>query len=411
MSTILLDSSVPRHFVTLDSWRGVCALLVAAFHFPGEGYLSGTSFVQHSRLFVDFFFTLSGFVIAANYLNRVGTPSQAGDFMWLRFGRLYPLHIALFLALFGLEVLKATLQFASAGNIGDTFSEERTLGAAAANVFLVHSLGMFPTDTWNRPSWSISCEMFAYLTFAVLTLLGGRRWRFWLYGAAALGSLVVLALYSDLYFLSVSRFGFFRCIAGFMAGVFAYRLFEMAIRSDLFSRFSQNIWTLIEAAAILLTIAFVSATGFEPASFAAPAVFALVVFIFAFERGRLSDAGKLPGLVYLGGLSYSIYMVHQFVFDRTLGLTHFLERLSGLALTRDGVRGFTVFDAGPLLSDALMIFLLAVIVLVAHFTFSWIEKPFRDMSRRMLQRHKSGKAGKPGGSQERASGTSAIPGA
>src|SRR5437868_13481101 len=75
--TNMQDSSAPqdtaRRFDALDGWRGVCACFVVLFHFHGWGPLYTSSFVRGSYLFVDFFFVLSGFVIAWNYGNRLAS--------------------------------------------------------------------------------------------------------------------------------------------------------------------------------------------------------------------------------------------------------------------------------------------------------------------------------------------------
>jgi len=51
-------------------------------------------FCAISWLFVDFFFVLSGFVIAANYRSDCWMVSE-WTFVLLRLGRLYPLHFAM----------------------------------------------------------------------------------------------------------------------------------------------------------------------------------------------------------------------------------------------------------------------------------------------------------------------------
>jgi surface polysaccharide O-acyltransferase-like enzyme len=55
-----------NHYVVLDGLRGVAALTVVAFHLF-EPYSLGNPFAQvinHGYLAVDFFFLLSGFVVA-----------------------------------------------------------------------------------------------------------------------------------------------------------------------------------------------------------------------------------------------------------------------------------------------------------------------------------------------------------
>jgi peptidoglycan/LPS O-acetylase OafA/YrhL len=56
-------------FVALDSWRGLCALLVAVYNARS----SSSSFLTHASLFVDFFFVLSGFVITHAYMTKLET--------------------------------------------------------------------------------------------------------------------------------------------------------------------------------------------------------------------------------------------------------------------------------------------------------------------------------------------------
>ncbi len=81
------------HYQILDGLRGVAALLVVAFHVL-ETY-SGDRFhqiINHGYLAVDFFFLLSGFVVAYAYDDRWGKMSQ-WDFYKRRLVRLQPMVI------------------------------------------------------------------------------------------------------------------------------------------------------------------------------------------------------------------------------------------------------------------------------------------------------------------------------
>ena len=56
----------------LDGLRGMAAIMVLALHFPlTDSFMTGNFFVRQSWLFVDFFFVLSGFIIAKNYYNKM----------------------------------------------------------------------------------------------------------------------------------------------------------------------------------------------------------------------------------------------------------------------------------------------------------------------------------------------------
>ena len=61
-----------RHFAILDGLRGVAALAVVIFHFMEWVFTDPSlNFIGHGFLAVDFFFCLSGFVIAYAYDHRI----------------------------------------------------------------------------------------------------------------------------------------------------------------------------------------------------------------------------------------------------------------------------------------------------------------------------------------------------
>lgn len=98
-----------HRFVALDSWRGVCACLVAFMHFDVYSHFHTLPFVWNSYLFVDFFFVLSGFVISASYRTRLMLGFGVCKFMLLRFGRVYPLHLFMLGCFVGFEVIRSAV--------------------------------------------------------------------------------------------------------------------------------------------------------------------------------------------------------------------------------------------------------------------------------------------------------------
>lgn len=80
-----------RHLLVLDGLRGVAAIAVVFFHFGGR--LPDFAPMQHGYLAVDFFFVLSGFVIAYAYEARLRQAMGLLDFLAARAIRLMPLLI------------------------------------------------------------------------------------------------------------------------------------------------------------------------------------------------------------------------------------------------------------------------------------------------------------------------------
>jgi peptidoglycan/LPS O-acetylase OafA/YrhL len=89
-STTYLESK--NHYSILDGLRGVASVLVIIFH-VFETFTGGNRFIQiinHGYLAVDFFFLLSGFVVAYAYDDRWGQLTQ-WDFYKRRLIRLQPM--------------------------------------------------------------------------------------------------------------------------------------------------------------------------------------------------------------------------------------------------------------------------------------------------------------------------------
>jgi len=92
LSTTFRDSK--NHYVILDGLRGIAAIMVVMFHIL-ETFAIGDPYkqlVNHGYLAVDFFFMLSGFVIAYAYDDRWSTMSFK-EFAKRRLIRLHPMII------------------------------------------------------------------------------------------------------------------------------------------------------------------------------------------------------------------------------------------------------------------------------------------------------------------------------
>ena len=81
-----------KHFDDLDLLRGVAALCVVVFHCHTLGILPAV--LPHGYLAVDFFFALSGFVIAFAYREPLQAGLGLGAFAVRRFVRIYPVALA-----------------------------------------------------------------------------------------------------------------------------------------------------------------------------------------------------------------------------------------------------------------------------------------------------------------------------
>ena len=367
-------------FEVLDSWRGICALLVALFHFPLAGPVSENAFVRGSFLFVDFFFVLSGFVIAHAYAARVSSGEGFAKFMITRFGRLFPLHAFMLAAFVGFELFRLAIPRLAGGQAA--FTGAFSLDMLPANLALLHGLGIHDHLSWNAPSWSISTELFAYLFFGLVLLLL-KRFSLFAFAAAALAGPVLLYFLSPDFMDATYDFGLVRCLFGFSAGVLTHHALAGSVGTSDDTKESRLAWTLAEIAVVLAVILFVSTSAASAGGLLAPFIFAFAVAVFAHEGGAVSRLLRWRPFLLLGTISYSIYLTHIFVQSRMMNAAKLLDGRLGLGLleAKGDVSVFAAAHAAPMIA----IMVLAVIA-VSLATYHVIEAPGRDFFRRLVGR-------------------------
>jgi peptidoglycan/LPS O-acetylase OafA/YrhL len=296
-------------FTVLDGWRGIAALLVALFHLQALGHFYDSSFVRHAFLFVDFFFVLSGFVLMHAYRDRLNDGRQFTDFVVRRFGRIYPLHIAIVVLLVLLEGGHLLAQSWSGGSaLRRPFTDAASPWAIVSNTLLFQGLGVHDQLTLNYPSWSISAEFWTYLVFGLVCLATGLGSKMMAVTAALLAGVgaTVVGRYSPDFIDTTYGYGFFRCLYGFFVGV----LTCMAFKGLQPIRLRPTVATACELLCVAGTVVFVSTAGGGRWSLVSPLVFAAVVGVFALEGGLASRLLNCKPVAWLGMLSYSIYMCH-----------------------------------------------------------------------------------------------------
>ncbi len=287
----------------LTALRFYAAMWVVLYHFWPNLALTGgvrPEFIARGYLGVELFFVLSGFILCHVYLPAVEKGSFSyKNFLWARIARVYPLHIAT-LAGVGVMALTAT---AVGMSIDPHILSWRSL---PANLLLLQAWGLAPEAGWNHPSWSISAEWFAYLTFplfAAAALALKARPYIAAAGAAALlaGLYLVFPLLSGFALTEATIvWGALRIVPCFALGCAAWLVW----RSNPLPRAAQAAGA---AAALVLAIALMAALRAHDA---------LIVMAFGgliVSLASLTSAGSRIGSsaagVYLGEISYAVYMV------------------------------------------------------------------------------------------------------
>ena len=362
----------PEQLASLTPLRGLAALWVVIFHFcwyfPAVHPERYTGAVYKGYLAVDLFFVLSGFVITHVYKEgfaRRVTARGYRDFLKARVARIYPLHITVLL----LFVATATAERAASYALRGSFEPmpllgERSVGGFFANLVMLQ--GLWARElSWNDPAWSISLEFLAYLLFPFLFPV---LWRAGSAAKAGLGGLLVVALG----WLAYRTGGYFnqwngayailRCLPEFLAGMLLYSGYQNGI-------FASVVASDAVLAAIVLLLAALLHLGAP--DLAIIPLFPLLILAAVRNRGRFSPLLNSPPLVWLGDISYSLYLLHWFVLFVT---TEIARRLPGL--------DFAKLPLAPSLT--LIAVLIAVSLALATLSFRCIEITGRRWLRQRL---------------------------
>lgn len=365
----------PVHrYVALDSLRGIAALGVAVFHLLVRDGFANWPFFRASNQFVDFFFVLSGFVIAASYGERLARGYPLRTFLWLRLGRIWPLHAVILAVYVLIECVLALTGTSHGGRV--PFTGTRDPLAILPALLLVQAFTMPSVGTWNTQSWSISVELGLYVVFALAWRMTG-RWTVVL-GAAFAG--LLLAVWE----LQPESVGVWvwamRGFAGFGLGVGVRTLERWLVGQGLVPSFTTA--SLLEGAALVGMVLIVN-----PASplYASDLLFAALVLVFALGRGWFTDLLGTAPFVFLGSISYSLYMVHGFVIGRAMDVLGVLQHWSPVPLVErpEGTMGMLVTPRA--VTDLLSLAIVATAIALAWLTWRWIEEPCRRWSRRMAE--------------------------
>lgn len=358
-----------ERYVVLDSWRGICAILVALFHFPLQWHFQGASFVRGSWLFVDFFFVLSGFVIAHAYAGKLSTRNDLVAFVIRRFGRLWPLHFALLMFVLGAALIKYMARGMGA-DIEVTSNPNNTPYSFLTNLLFLHSFGLHDTVTWNTPSWSIGAEFLTNLMFGIAFLLAPWGRISVALALAAVGA-VDLLVFSQKNIDTSAQFGLFRSMYGFFIGYVIYRI---AVAEGMPSLRGQRTASVFEFACVIAIALFVALAPGSRWQMLAPFVFAVAIWAFAAEQGIVSRLLKARAITIIGLLSYSIYLTHQII----IAMVNNGVRIGAKLISKNAVGSWEAdFFANPWWMDAVVGVFIAAMIGAAWCTYNLIEVPWR----------------------------------
>jgi peptidoglycan/LPS O-acetylase OafA/YrhL len=313
------------HLNALTGIRFYAALLILLFHTMGGFGLDHKHVIFNNIQVpqtVSMFFVLSGFILTFAH-PTLSTFAQFKMFMSMRMSRILPTH--------AICVLASLILFCVL--LKDPFYLDRTI----AQSFLLHSL--IPMKEYffhlNLVTWSISTEFIFYLCFPFL-LAASRRHLALPLIFAGVSTLCAIILSCALYnpadatglWYGIIQINPFSRIFEFAVGIVAAQLFignKGFLVSE--SKIVSALYELVAVAAIYASLVILPAMYSSISFVAVPPpvmfylhgcggvfIYAFVILVLARGRGFFSAFLGHPVNVWLGEISFALYMTHILLF-------------------------------------------------------------------------------------------------
>jgi peptidoglycan/LPS O-acetylase OafA/YrhL len=161
----------------LELLRLASALAVLFFHYGHFAQIAGMApvertaipfygllwpFYDYGQYGVQLFWGISGYIFFWKYGAAIHSGAvAAGRFFWLRFSRLYPLHLLTLAAVIGLQAVHCQMTGT------DFIYPAGDAGLLVKQLFLATDWGPAPPMSFNGPIWSISAEVAVYGAFFI----------------------------------------------------------------------------------------------------------------------------------------------------------------------------------------------------------------------------------------------------
>jgi len=336
--------------------RFLAAISIVIFHYAAEYFPFNTPtlhyFISHANLGVCYFFVLSGFILSIVYeASFFSKPGALKKFFIARFARIYPVYlIALLLGMASVWLYQR---------------EKFSAASAVSNALLIQAWIPLHLKTYNLPGWSLSVEAFFYLTFPWLIYKIFK-------GSFRTSTILAFAIWMVSFILYL--FVFNPAFPGAEENTYINAVTNPLLQMNNFLigiaggiAYSQGKFNLIKkhsslflafASVLMLLLFFIPNPLVENArdGLLAP-LFLLFILSLAYNRGSISRMLSNRFLVYLGDISYGIYILQA-----PLGMWY---------------KGMLI-KSGIVLEESMFIYSFIVfLVFFSAISYSFIEKPLR----------------------------------
>lgn len=295
--------------------RFLAAIAIVVFHYGQQIFPFNASAISYlfgqANMGVSYFFILSGFVMIIAYWQK--DKIAFSNYIKKRFARIYPVYLLAIFALLGYQLF---------------VQEQIDIEGLVLNILLVQSWLPEYALSFNTPGWSLSVEVFFYCSFPFLFNLFYKRYAFkkiifptiifFVICQVALHVILASSYYKGYpsashgltFYFPIMHFSEF--LIGNIAGIF----FIKGLKKR---NYDIGIIGLVLIGLVLLKLP----TGINYHNGMLAFIFVPFLLLLSANNGLITKFLNWKGIVFLGEISYGIYILQKPVFEWTgLGLKH-----------------------------------------------------------------------------------------
>lgn len=282
----------PDRIGNLDVLRAVAALAVCFFHFRRGAMFEGSLYQEIASFGfygVDIFFVISGYVIPLSLWKRGFGLSQAGTFWLARLVRLYPAYLLA-------SVLALLLWYMSAAMPGFRGSAPPSVNLSQVGANLTLMADVAKQEWFLEVAWTLAIEAQYYVLIALVFPLFAGQWPtmrvlillVWIFAPLLIGNPLLVFQWTALFGMGLlAMLG----QAGWVGRGWMWTLLVLSVAVQWWTRGGVSAAVGTSTALIIL----------------------------------LAPPLRMPALMWVGGISYSLYLLHVPVGGRVM---NYLERFS-----------------------------------------------------------------------------------
>lgn len=246
---------------------------------------------QYGDFAVRIFWMISGVIFFLVYLDHIKTNALSfSKFIYLRFSRLYPLHILTL-------VLIAVLQYIYFQKFGDYFIyKNNDTVHFMLNIFMINYWNAQFGYSFNGPFWSVSVEIFVYIVFYFFAKTTNPNIKYTLWLTAISFAFYYLGILSP----------FNECLLYFFAGCFIAENIRGFKRKQIFVlTFILMLFLLLKYIPSLSGLADTGTVNSYLLLHVSGCVVGTFIYLFRNSRER-----RAKSLRIIGNITYAVYMIH-----------------------------------------------------------------------------------------------------